>query len=803
MKRLLLLTVMVAIAVSAVALIGLRSSGGPDVAQAAVPQIAIDLVQDTGWCNTIDSTANVNTGATHKAAICLTGSGVPASDFNIIVNYSSTLNSCTSKGQTGTGLDANPDFISSVGTGWDCSGGGLNYPKCGETAGEAFISCGTTTDPGTISGNWAIAVIEWTANSVGPDALTFGTVALYDYPGENILRCPGVDCLGATVTKQVPPPTPTPTALPAECDIGVSAPIAAVPPSLTMKVGAPPAIVNLTASFKNNGAVTAGAPDATCSFSRIYAAEIGTGNPYTDTPVDPTKLGVRVEPVGMPAIYGYGDACFACSAAHPTNTVAQCMLLYGKGMGSYAPGYPPADWDYVPVSCDEGGFNPALPMSVLNESCEDGIDNLGSEEGTCDWGGFSKLCVPPTTPDVDCLDVQAIGLKPAIRAVLAPDATNTTARVAKIECRERGTYSLVLAAGIGSQSLNTTSPFYGPSPDKNPANDMTATIVTVTCTKGPEMVKDCDTDTEGIQTSCNLWLMDPAFAGKTLPEVLPAADPITGCVIAAEGKGCLAVDVWLKSAADEDDINDSDLLPECLGAWEHQIRYDHKIIKFLNDLAPLVDCDTGAADPDGVPWLECEGRLISSVVGDPPVLVNDCLTTVISENWIIEGCVSKDGPDDGMQVGPCGDGIIEQMLIIPQYSDLIYRSAFRPTKDNGVVTNIVDDNCEITDIYAEPMADTLPGGLTPICGDLHITVRMLEGDTDLDCDVDVIDDQTTAFRYGSSFGSQLYDQWFDLEPKLPDQDIDIKDLQYVFGRNYSTCQHPIPDDQANPVSPPP
>ncbi len=58
-----------------------------------------------------------------------------------------------------------------------------------------------------------------------------------------------------------------------------------------------------------------------------------------------------------------------------------------------------------------------------------------------------------------------------------------------------------------------------------------------------------------------------------------------------------------------------------------------------------------------------------------------------------------------------------------------------------------------------------------------------------------------AFRYGSSFGSQLYDQWYDLEPKFADQDIDIKDLQYVFGRNYSTCQHPIPDDQAIPVDP--
>jgi hypothetical protein len=154
-----------------------------------------------------------------------------------------------------------------------------------------------------------------------------------------------------------------------------------------------------------------------------------------------------------------------------------------------------------------------------------------------------------------------------------------------------------------------------------------------------------------------------------------------------------------------------------------------------------------------------------------------------------------------MQLGPCGDGIIEKMLILPLTNDLIYRGVFRPTKDNGVVTNIVDDNCEITDIYAEPMADTLPGGLTPICGDLHITVRMLEGDIDLDCDVDVVDDQALAFRYGASWGLQLYDQWFDLEPKFADQDIDIKDLQFVFGRNYSTCQLPIPDDQAIPVDP--
>ncbi len=27
-------------------------------------------------------------------------------------------------------------------------------------------------------------------------------------------------------------------------------------------------------------------------------------------------------------------------------------------------------------------------------------------------------------------------------------------------------------------------------------------------------------------------------------------------------------------------MNDADLLPECLGAWEHQVRFDHKILKY-------------------------------------------------------------------------------------------------------------------------------------------------------------------------------------------------------------------------------
>jgi hypothetical protein len=57
-----------------------------------------------------------------------------------------------------------------------------------------------------------------------------------------------------------------------------------------------------------------------------------------------------------------------------------------------------------------------------------------------------------------------------------------------------------------------------------------------------------------------------------------------------------------------------------------------------------------------------------------------------------------------------------------------------------------------------------------------------------------------AFRYGAVFGNEQYDPWYDLEPALKDFDIDIKDLQKVFGRSGSTCQDSIPDQ---PPSPPP
>ena len=311
-------------------------------------------------------------------------------------------------------------------------------------------------------------------------------------------------------------------------------------------------------------------------------------------------------------------------------------------------------------------------------------------------------------------------------------------------------------------------PCFGATDEKVPPPPATATpttpptatpTATSTPAPGVRMEKDANVLEAGVQSTANLWIM------------------AEGCVVEEEGKGCLVIEKRVFEAWDADSPNDSDEDPEGVGAWEEQIKYEHKI----------VDID---AVPDNT-WLESGGRIAN------------CSMTILTENWILTGCVTKDDPAEaGMQLGPSGDGLIEMIYVYPDTNDLIYRDGFRPTKDNGVLTDIVDENCEVTDIYGEQIPGTLPGGLTTVCADAHITVRMLQADLDLDCDVDVTDDQAIAFRYGSFFGLLLYDQWFDLEPKFADFDIDIKDLQFVFGRNYSTCQAPIPDDQADPLDPP-
>ncbi|HWQ29014.1 MAG TPA: hypothetical protein VNN12_08320, partial [Dehalococcoidia bacterium] len=106
----------------------------------------------------------------------------------------------------------------------------------------------------------------------------------------------------------------------------------------------------------------------------------------------------------------------------------------------------------------------------------------------------------------------------------------------------------------------------------------------------------------------------------------------------------------------------------------------------------------------------------------------------------------------------------------------------------------------LDDIRASTKLRDTAGATIPVAaaGDAIVVVRALEGDLNRDCVVNVTDDQMISVRYLAVFGMLAYHPYFDLEPVYTDGDIDIKDVQFVFGRNGSTCKTPIP-----PQTPPP
>jgi len=245
------------------------------------------------------------------------------------------------------------------------------------------------------------------------------------------------------------------------------------------------------------------------------------------------------------------------------------------------------------------------------------------------------------------------------------------------------------------------------------------------------MDKDVDPSTPGVDPLANLWLCQ-------------------GGTCTLNGEGELVIEEWVFNAND----------PDGLGAYEFELKFD-------NSLFDIVIEDAG--------FLGSTGR------------TPDCTMTILNENSIHFGCTSS-----GPVPGPTGSGVLARIHVTPE-ADLKHR--LTPGQDNGLIRTLLDEGCELADAYGDPLADSsgkllpgiLPGGLVAACSDATITVRILEGDLNLDCRVNMIDDQMIAYRYGATFGSALYDPWYDLQPNLKDYDIDIKDIQKVFGRNGSVC----------------
>jgi hypothetical protein len=182
-------------------------------------------------------------------------------------------------------------------------------------------------------------------------------------------------------------------------------------------------------------------------------------------------------------------------------------------------------------------------------------------------------------------------------------------------------------------------------------------------------------------------------------------------------------------------------------------------------------------------------NLVQVTVEEGPFLsstgrITSCFTRQ-GESFMQFHCLST-----GSSPGPTGSGILAYIDVRPRTG--LIRS---PTVGNGALA-ILDDQAWATalvNVLGDPIQVSR-------VGDAAVVIQALEGDLNLDCVVNVLDEQAISFRYYAHEGSLFYDPWYDLEPMLGDMDIDIKDLQFVFGRYGWRCEGPGPTPTPTPTA---
>ena len=212
--------------------------------------------------------------------------------------------------------------------------------------------------------------------------------------------------------------------------------------------------------------------------------------------------------------------------------------------------------------------------------------------------------------------------------------------------------------------------------------------------------------------------------------------------------------------------------PRELGGFSFKVNYDETKVCVVISPGPLAQAWIGAGggciiqDSLTKPTLQGSATITCNSLGKAP------LSPAVADNLTLAFVTVKPMPDE--------------------------YSLMKPGNGNGNVAQIINKACKLTDRQGDPIAPP-PGAAT--CTDADITIRYLEGDVAPDCVVDTVDTQAEAFRWGSQKGSLLYSDFFNTEPAKPqqDDDIDINDLQFVYGRFGSTCANPHPDQA--PVNP--
>jgi hypothetical protein len=267
----------------------------------------------------------------------------------------------------------------------------------------------------------------------------------------------------------------------------------------------------------------------------------------------------------------------------------------------------------------------------------------------------------------------------------------------------------------------------------------------------PQMQKLCDTDgdTVGDSAQCNLFL---TRQGTKVPPVTCAGG--SDSVTFSE-----TLSIPIPTLPDPKDPS----IDQELGAFEFEIHFD--------DTKVCVNIVAGPAAAGMICIIEDKDS--SQLEGVARI-----------------GCVTQ-GKDNFPDTDTPEGRHLADVVIRPQPD--VYSQA-KPNQDNGVVVQVNNVLCELADLQGHPIA-------VFSCEDADATIRYLEGDVEPDCEIDALDTQAIAFRWGVEKGSLIYTEFMNLEPSgaQADNDIDIKDLQFVFGRFGSSCDAPHPPQ--NPVNP--
>jgi hypothetical protein len=771
-----------------------------------------------GPCDIIDSVVTVPVGSVHEVAVCSDGLDADGADdiagnmddetvnavaieldYNPLYNEGTIFDCAGGPGLASGCLDDNPDAnqggaVGQLGTGWDCSPADVSEPRAQDTAepettnlGRSTLNCSGPLSVGVVGtgrqlGNGLISTLEMTANAAGIDVATFRSSAA-PFAGITV----GLKTGGLGTVNSCNPAS----AQPMGCFGAIIQKVADV--DIVKTQGAGPHVAGGSITFTVTASDTSGGPTAVTVTDTLDA-----NLTFDDAATDAANGGDDCDAVGQLVTCNFSapgsvDIIADIDDSAQGASFQNCAVLT-------SPDDPDGGLPGPEQSCITVNIAPAN-VSV-DKSCTPSPVNVGASI-TCTTtitiagpSGVTNLVVVDT-PDANM--GPATGTACSGGGVPGPEGTCTWAPLTGPGAVTMTTTHLITNSPTSRNCENTAVATYDgpgdPDSDTSTVNCLPPTV---------RMNKDADTDFDGeedIEDTANLFLCTEA-PGPPVTCWDPANPTVNN------GYGHLVV---LERLFNQNDA-------EGAGAFEFQVKFDHKVFDISVfhgiDLNGDGDCtdpgETQAQDDVDACYLYQTGR-VPGALG-----IGGCAATIVTENWILFGCVSKDPdtPPGDEDVGPMGPHDVVATLHIEPEIDLISR--LTPGQKNGIVSTILDENCEVADIYGDPLGTgtfdalgheillpgVVTGGLIDECTDIIVTVRILEADLDVDCDVDVTDDQNIAFRYGAFFGTLYYDAWFDLEPWTKDFDIDIKDLQKVFGRNGSTCDDPVPPQLPSETDPP-